>query len=111
MAILLKNAFPPIVNDAVIAVIINPMYSGLIFNLSDREEVIVTPAEPDIIPHHKFGAASKGKTCSFARRIKNTVLRSNIHTSLQARSVPVCICVALPGSNRHAAWRTCRTAE
>ena len=33
MAILLKNAFPPIVNDAVIAVIINPMYSGLIFNL------------------------------------------------------------------------------
>ena len=50
MAILLKNAFPPIVNDAVIAVIINPMYSGLIFNLFDREEVIVTPAEPDIIP-------------------------------------------------------------
>lgn len=51
IAILLKKALPPIVKAAVKAVITSPVYNTLVFNFSDREVDIVTPAEPDTIPH------------------------------------------------------------
>lgn len=44
-------AFPPIVNEAIVAVIINPTQKMFRFKALDMEEDIVTPAEPEIMPH------------------------------------------------------------
>lgn len=51
MAIFLKMAFPPIVSEAIVAVIISPTQNMFRFSALDKEEAIVTPAEPEIIPH------------------------------------------------------------
>lgn len=51
IAILLQNALPPIVKEAMIAVIIKPTQKICKLYIFDIVAVIVTPAEPDIIPH------------------------------------------------------------
>lgn len=51
MAMFLKMAFPPIVNEAIVAVIINPTQKTFKSKFLEIDAAIVTPAEPDIIPH------------------------------------------------------------
>ena len=51
MAILFDTAFPPIVSEAIIAVIISPTQKMSKLYVFDIVAVIVTPADPDMIPH------------------------------------------------------------
>lgn len=51
MATPLNIAFPPIVNAAIMAVIISPIQNISRLYVFDMVAVIVTPAEPDMIPH------------------------------------------------------------
>lgn len=48
---LFEIAFPPIVSEAIVAVTINPTNKMSKLYDSDIALVIVTPAEPDMIPH------------------------------------------------------------
>ena len=51
IAILLHNALPPIVSEATIPVMISPTQNISRLYVFEITAVMVTPAEPDMIPH------------------------------------------------------------